>query len=470
MKHLSSLAQAPVWLVAALIAVEGQTPASAASDSLATIRSEIQKLKEDYETKIKDLEGRLEKAEVEATAAKEAAATAQTAATTAQTAAQDSQKTASEAAAQPTPAPLPPASTTPPSQNVFNPNVSAVLNGFFSAASHDPTAAKIPGFALGDEAHGMERGFSLGESEVNLNANIDPFLFGWLNLSLPDNHSINVEEAYLQTTSLGGGLTLKAGEFFSGIAYLNEVHSHNWSFSDASLPYRVFLNGQYGDMGFQARWLAPTNTFLEFGAEAFRGDAYPAGGGAHDGLGTQTVYVHTGDDINDSSSYLVGLSYLHSDADRRQTYTDIFSGSNNLAIFSAVYKWAPGGNPTIENLVLSGEFFFDREDGWFNGIRLRDYGRTGWYVQGVYQFMPRWSFGVRYAQLGTSGVGGALTGSTLDDLGHIPRAESALLEFDTSEFGRLRMQYTHDNSDIRPLDQVLFQYTIIYGPHPAHRY
>ena len=84
--------------------------------------------------------------------------------------------------------------------------------------------------------------------------------------------------------------------------------------------------------------------------------------------------------------------------------------------------------------------------------------------------MPRWSFGLRYAQLGTSGVDGALSGSTLDDLGHIPRTESALLEFDTSEFGRLRMQYTHDNSDIRPLDQVLFQYTIIYGPHPAHRY
>jgi hypothetical protein len=63
-----------------------------------------------------------------------------------------------------------------------------------------------------------------------------------------------------------------------------------------------------------------------------------------------------------------------------------------------------------------------------------------------------------------------LAGSALDDFGHIPRAETALLEFDTSEFGRFRVQYTHDNSDVRPLDQVLFQYTVIYGPHPAHRY
>ena len=438
--------------------------AAAADDNLSAIRNEIMKLKEEYETKIKDLEDRLAKAAADAEAARAAATAAQSAAT----AAQESAKTAQ--AAQP-PAQPPATPTTPPSQNVFNPNVSAVLNGFFTAANHDPQAAKIPGFALGDEAQGLPRGFSLGESEINLNANIDPFLFGWLNLSFPDNEHVSVEEAYLQTTSLGGGLTLKAGEFFSGVAYLNEVHSHNWSFSDASLPYRVFLNGQYGDAGIQAKWLAPTNMFLEFGAELFRGDAFPAGGAANHGVGTETFFVHTGDDINESSSYLLGLSYLHTNGDRRVTGAgDVFSGADDLGIFSAVYKWAPGGNPTIRNLVLSGEFFFDHEDGNFNGIRLRDYDRTGWYLQGVYQFMPRWSFGLRYAQLGTNGVNAALAGSTLDDLGHTPHAESAILEFDTSEFGRLRMQYTHDESDLKPLDQILFQYTIIYGPHPAHRY
>jgi hypothetical protein len=84
--------------------------------------------------------------------------------------------------------------------------------------------------------------------------------------------------------------------------------------------------------------------------------------------------------------------------------------------------------------------------------------------------MPRWSFGLRYAELDPGHVGLALMGSTLDALGRTPRAETALLEFDTSEFGRLRLQYTHDDSDVRPLDQILLQYTVIYGPHPAHRY
>ena len=84
--------------------------------------------------------------------------------------------------------------------------------------------------------------------------------------------------------------------------------------------------------------------------------------------------------------------------------------------------------------------------------------------------MPRWSVGLRYAQLGNGRVNAGLLGSALDGLGRTPSAETALLEFDTSEFARLRLQYTHDNSDIKPLDQILLQYTVIYGPHDAHRY
>src|SRR5262249_45076423 len=144
----------------------------------------------------------------------------------------------------PPPEPPAPPPTVPVSQNAFNPGVAAVLNGFFVGASHDPTLAKIPGFSLGPVAFGQERGFSIGESEGNLTANIDPYTLGWLNLSFGNDNSVSVEEAYIQTTSLGSGLTLRGGRFFSGIAYLNERHAHDWSFSDASLPYRAFLNNQ----------------------------------------------------------------------------------------------------------------------------------------------------------------------------------------------------------------------------------
>jgi hypothetical protein len=460
-----TIVKVPISALAAAIILFGSIPAFAASnDDLAAIRAAISKLREDYEAKIKDLEDRLQKAETEADTAKASA-------TAAQNAAEEAQKNAvAQVAPPPPPVPEPQASRAPAAANAFNPGIAAVLNGFFVAASRDPAASRIPGFALGDAALGLQRGFSIGESEVNLSANIDPFLFGWLNLSFGNDNSVSVEEAYIQSTSLGEGITLRAGRFFSGIAYLNERHAHDWSFSDASLPYRAFLNDQYGDDGVQARWLAPTNIFLEFGAEWFRGDAFPAGGSADKGTGTITAFAHAGDDINDSSSWLAGLSYLRTRSDKRGDISgDLFSGTDNIGIASLVYKWAPGGNPVVQNLVLSGEYFYGNENGVFNGINV-DYHHSGWYAQAVFQFMPRWSVGLRYAELGTGGIGVALSGTTLDDFGHTPRAETALLEFDTSEFGRFRLQYSHDNSDIKPLDQVLFQYTVIYGPHPAHRY
>ena len=464
-----------LFSTAAVVAVNllAISPAIAdeASD-LAAIKAQLNSLQREYGGKIRSLENRLAKAEAEAAAARAAAATANKSAVAAQASAQAATQTvdASTAALQQALADAPPPAPAPPaSNNAFNPGIAAVLNGFYVASSRDPNTSHIRGFAQGNEANGPVRGFSLGESEVSLAANIDPSLQGFLDFSMHDDNSLSVEEAYIQTKDLPYGLTIKAGRFLSGIAYLNERHSHDWAFSDAPLPYRAFLNSQYGDDGVQLRWLAPTDQFLEFGAEVFRGDAYPAAGATHTGQGTVTAFVHTGDDINDSSSYLAALSYLHSRAQNRDTEGHLFTGNDDLAIASLVYKWAPGGNPVVRNLTLSSEIFFGREGGLFDGNPFTQ-DRFGWYAQGVYQFMPQWSIGVRYADLGSSNPGPLLAGSLLDDLGHAPRAATALLEYDTSEFGRIRMQYTHDEADLKPDDTILLQYTVIYGPHGAHRY
>jgi hypothetical protein len=468
-------------LVAATMWLSAPAMADEAAD-LAAIKAQLGAMN----AKIHSLEVRLAKAEGEAKEARAAAAKgARPTAVASNTAAPATAQTfdqpatvpvtgaaAPDAAPQdvaPEPPPPPPAAP-PASNNAFNPGIAAVLNGFYVASSRDTQTQKIRGFATGDEAGLPLRGFSLGESEVSFAANIDPHLSGFLDFSMEDDNSLSVEEAYIQTKDLPYGLSLKAGRFLSGIGYLNERHAHDWSFSDAPLPYRAFLNSQYGDDGLQVRWLAPTDQFLEFGAEIFRGDAYPAAGAAHTGAGTMTAFVHTGDDINDSSSYLAALSYLHSRAeDRTDDSGNSFTGNDDIGIGSLVYKWAPGGNPTVNNLTLSGEAFYGHEDGFFD--RLRDkQERWGWYAQGVYQFMPQWSFGLRYAGLSTSDPSAALLGSPLDDFGHAPHAETALLEYDTSEFGRFRMQYTHDQSDLKPNDEILFQYTVIYGPHGAHRY
>lgn len=486
-----------------LFATAAPAIADEAAD-LAAIKTQISAMQHDYDGRIRSLEKRLAKAEADAKEARAQVAVvaakgrpvavanaapknakvaaADTASPSAPVAVADAAASADtvpvtgapDAAAPDTSTPVdntpPPPAAPPASNNAFNPGIAAVLNGFYAEASRDPGKQRILGFADGGESGLPSRGFSLGESEVSLAANIDPYLSGFLDFSMEDDNSLSVEEAYIQTKDLGYGLSVKAGRFLSGIGYLNERHAHDWSFSDAALPYRAFLNNQYGDDGVQVRWLAPTDQFLEFGAELFRGDAYPAGGAAHDGVGTATAFVHTGNDIDDSSSYLLGLSYLHSRAENRETEDGhLFTGNDDLGIASLVYKWAPNGNPVVNNLTLSSELFYGRERGAYDATPFTQ-DRFGWYAQGVYQFMPRWSVGLRYSGLSTSDPGPALTGSALDDFGHSPSAATALLEFDTSEFGRFRVQYTHDQSDLKPNDEILFQYTVIYGPHGAHRY
>ncbi len=472
--------------IAALLFMASPGIADEATD-LAAIKAQLKVMQHDYDTKIHSLEVRLAKAEADAKAArlatakpgKAAAPVALASNNTAPSTEQTFDQTQTQIV---TPAPEaapqdatvidntpPPPPAAPASNNAFNPGIAAVLNGFYVASSRDTQKQIIRGIAQGDESGLPLRGFSLGESEVSLAANIDPHLSGFLDFSMEDDNSLSVEEAYIQTKDLPDGFTIKAGRFLSGIGYLNERHAHDWSFSDAPLPYRAFLNSQYGDDGLQVRWLAPTDQFLEFGAEAFRGDAYPASGAQHDGVGTYTAFVHTGNDINESSSYLAALSYLHTRAENRDTDGNLFTGNDDLGIGSFVYKWAPGGNPTVNNLTLSSELFYGREAGLYNGDNFEQ-NRFGWYAQGVYQFMPQWSVGLRYSGLTTSDPGPLLTGTALDDFGHSPNAETALLEYDTSEFGRFRLQYTHDQSDLKPNDEILFQYTVIYGPHGAHRY
>ena len=431
--------------------------------------SELQRLQKNYETKLQQMEQRLKAAESKAESAQKAAEAAQQA------------PVATAQAPQPAPAPLPsPTGGGPASAAAFNPALGAVLDGKLTSLSRNPDNYRIPGFALGDEAKPPPRGFSIGESEINLQANVDQALYGNLTLAFERENTVSVEEAFIQSTTLPYGFTARAGRFFSGIGYLNEQHAHTWDFADQALPYRAFLNNQYDDDGVQLRWLAPTYRFLEFGAEAFRGDSFPAGGtnNHNRGVGAWSAFVHTGDDIGESASYRVGLSHLWTTAKNRSTddidatgaaVTDIFSGTDHTYIADAVFKWAPNGNFVERYLKLQGEFFLRQEQGAFNGAHVANW-QNGFYAQGVYQFMPRWRWGLRYDQVHANSLGAGFAGTTLDNLNATPRRYSSMVDYSPSEFSRFRLQYNLDQSRPRTDHEVILQYTVSLGAHGAHQY
>jgi hypothetical protein len=217
------------------------SPALADDAAVQAVRQDIARMRQEYETRIQKLERRLAQAEAAsdrtAAAADKAKKTAETTSSQATTAADQAKQTAEATTSQPTARPA-------ESNSAFNPAIGVVLNGTAAVLRRDPDAYQIPGFALGPDARPVNRGFALGESELNLSANIDQALYGNLTVSYARDNTFSVEEAFTQSSQLPGGFTLKGGRFFSGVGYLNEQHAHTWDFVDAPLPYLAMLNRQ----------------------------------------------------------------------------------------------------------------------------------------------------------------------------------------------------------------------------------
>jgi hypothetical protein len=462
-------------LALALLAIPA---AHAATDAdLAQIRGEIRQLKESYEARIQALEQRLKDAEARTAAPAPASAPA-----------------APAVASAPAPEPVPVAAVSPPAGpsgiSAFNPAISAVLQGAYANLSQDPRQYAIHGFVPSGDIAPAKRGFSIAESELALSASVDDKFAANLIFSLAPDNSVEVEEAYGLFTAAPNGLAPKFGRFLSSIGYLNDQHQHVWDFFDAPLPYQAFLGGQFKSDGLQLKWVAPTETFLEFGAEVGDGSSFPGTDRNKNGIGSGAVYVHAGDDIGTSNTWRAGLSYLQlRPNDRQYTQTDIagnlaqqsFSGRSQLAIADFVWKWAPDGNAMDTNFKLQGEYFWRREsgdltydaDGALGLTSTSSYSsrQRGWYVDGVYQFMPYWRVGARYDRLATGSVDYGANGIYLAQDSFSPQRYSVMLDYTPSEFSRFRVQWQQSRirSDLTD-NQLFVQYILTIGAHGAHKF
>ncbi|MFH2134562.1 MAG: hypothetical protein ABII81_05210 [Pseudomonadota bacterium] len=370
----------------------------------------------------------------------------------------------------------------------FNPAFSLILSGGYGSLQQDP-ATPATGFAMNPNP-GHEQGFNLGESEMGISANIDPQFRGAATLALDPAGGISVENAYVQTTSLGDGLNLKFGRFFSGLGYLNEQHAHAWDFVDQPLVYASLWENQLGEDGVQLKWLAPTDMFVELGGEMGKGRGFPGSDRAKNGSGAGVLFIHMGDDIGIEQSWRAGLTLHRTRAVARESsdvpdlhgnaVTNQFTGDSRTAGLDLVWKYAPNGNLKERYLKLQGEYFRRTENGELSydtaGANITDrytVTQSGWYVQGVYQFMPRWRTALRYDSLnsGIASVGAANAGNIIADYAFKPSRTTVMLDYSASEFSRIRVQLAHDNSrQGLPDNQLFVQYLMSLGAHGAHSY
>ena len=442
----------------------------ASSSDIAALRAEIESLRNDYETRIANLEARLTAAEHAATAPQIQTVPVENTAPTLAATAESGPSTK------------------------FNPAASLILSGTYGYLQPNPDKYQVDGFFPPPEGDTIARGFNVGESELTLSANVDPYFYGNFTASYDPEGGVNVEEAYLRHVGLFPGGTVKFGRFLSAVGYHNEIHAHAWDFVNAPLVYQAFFDSALDEDGVQARWLAPTPLLVEVGAEAGNGANFPGDQQNSNSPNSWLGFLHVGGDVGDSSSYLVGASYRRSRADQRE-YTDFdstgtlvtnaFHGTTELYGAEFVWKWSPHGNPLVHNLKLQGEYFWRNEHGQLTfdlDSPLAQAGpydgeQSGWYFQAIYQFMARWRIGARYDALDSGNVdiglvdSGALAPSEFPLLAdHNPTRFTTMIDFSPSEFSRLRLQWADSHLSSSTDQQLIMQYIMSLGAHGAHSF
>jgi hypothetical protein len=372
----------------------------------------------------------------------------------------------------------------------MNMSFDALMDAGWSSES-DPSAQ----LNLGDHDP-IKRGFSLRNAEIALDGAVDPYFKGFANIVLKldkDNETeIELEEAYLQSTSLPANLQLKGGQFFAAFGRQNPQHPHQWQFVDAPIiSTRAFGPDGLRNIGAQVSWLAPTPFYTELFLGIFDGE----GGTMHsfrnpgdsDGSGVDRF---AGRETNDRTMRglqdLVYTPRIASSVDLSdtQTLTGGISGAfgsnetgarSRTEIYGAdiYWKWKPAdareGFPFVswQTEALYRRFGAGEDltaPTPLHSENLRDWGA---YSQVMWGFKPRWVTGIR----GDYASGNSAQYDSQDPFRGERYRVSPVLTFYPSEFSKIRLQYNYDHGEyFGDAHSVWLQVEFLLGAHGAHKY
>ena len=357
-----------------------------------------------------------------------------------------------------------------------NPNISLLLDTFVHTSSRSNEELEeqgIPGFTSNGLEH--RKGFNLRAAELSIFAPVDPYLNLYANLPITED-GVELEEAYVVTTDLPEGFQIKGGKFKSNFSRLNAQHPHAWDFFDIALPYRAFLGaeGLGGEKGIQFSWLPALPIYTQFGAEVLQGENdLLFGADAKSSPHAFSLFVKCSVDTTDNSTLYFGPSVLFGETRNGNIVADAeFDGDSALYGMEAVWKWKPRSR---QGLTLQGEYLYldqhgDLTDTATSVVESLRRGQDGVYIQGIYRF-DRWGVGARYEVLELLADRFKQSGDE-QNLGDRPWRATAAIEFNPSEFSRIRLQYNHDESgrDGQDNDEAILQFMFGIGAHSAHAF
>jgi len=375
--------------------------------------------------------------------------------------------------------------TLPRGSQSLNPDMSAILDADFGWQRRAPQLLSGDDPDLHAEGTRHAVGFTAQEVELAFSAIVDPYFKGEVYLTIPNLEGIEVEEAFVTTTSLPWNLQIKGGSFRSSFGRQNGQHLHVQDFTRRPLINAAFLgaDGMRGP-GVQVSWLAPLPFFFTLSGEAFSLGADPADqtgalpqpvgsfGADRSTRPTLAAEAKAFFPLGESWSFYSGLNFASGKSPGVSLGDAGTTGVGREAqLYGAdVYlKWKPVNVAQgYESLAFQAEAIL-RHFG--SGDGLEDEWDGGAYAQIVAQFARRWFVGLR------GDVVGVPSSSVL------ARAERVglVLTFQGSEFSRVRgyleaEHATAPSSAFLPQAQpewapaAYLQLEISIGAHGAHPY
>ena len=340
----------------------------------------------------------------------------------------------------------------------------------------------------------QQRGFNARNLEIALDGAVDPYFEGFANIvfKLDNNNetSVEVEEAFMQTTTLPWNLQVKGGQFFAAFGRLNPQHPHAWDFVDDSLVNGRLLgaDGLRG-VGVQVAWLAPLPWFAQLSLGIQNGNGNTGFSFRNRGEDGTFYGRSTFDRVLRGPQDLVFIPRVETSCDLTPTQT-VFAGlsgafgpndtgaTSRTQIYGAdlFYKWksahSEGGWPYVKWQTEAMLRRFEAGRGVDDEFPVREtFNDWGVYSQVVWGFKKGWAAGIRgdYLHMEESGF--------TDDPERQSRwRATAALTFYPSEFSKLRLQYNHDFLEASHFlgssgaDSVFLQFEFSLGAHAAHKF
>ena len=332
--------------------------------------------------------------------------------------------------------------------NAFNPDTSLVGSLLYRNSNR--------GNNLSDS---NPNGFSLDEAELQLAADVDPYLRANTIFSAHRESGKWIfapEEAYVETLSLALA-TIKLGKFKSAFGKYNIVHTHALPFIDGQLISKALLgdDGMNGE-GLSAAILLPANWYSEVFLQAINANTDPFKSASANAT-IEVIHLKNLWDLSDELTLEWGLSGADGPNNIIDKHTSFYSSD-------LTFKWRPVRGGKYSAFVWSSEFVSGNKninsDGTDNLLGVK--------TQGGYSFI-QWQTSQRWwLQLRTEYVE---TSDSTANTKSFQRKNSFLLAYLPTEFSGLRLQYDQlvDQGE-KSENRLMLQLNFSIGAHPAHSY